>query len=240
MHAESITPHVVSSIRRRATEHEATGSAKQSRSLSQSQRSASYVHPNLHAALKDGLRCNRIRHSADATKPPPASSTKAGKKGTRIADQLRDFLDFMANSRNPARLFITTSGCLRGECFGLHWDGVDLDDATASLSPRVTLVDGQVRVKDLPKTKRGYMNPARSDHRGRPPVVAAAECGASTRGRRLPERWLRVLPARRRAVSPRAALARVSTARTQPGEPLPRLTPRGLRAASRPASTSGS
>jgi len=57
----------------------------------------------------------------------------------------------------PAWLFIATSGGRRGECLGLHWDGIDLDGATASLSRQVTLVDGQMRVKDLPKTKRGHM-----------------------------------------------------------------------------------
>lgn len=156
-HAGSITRHVVSSICRRAKERDAAGRAKPSRSLSP--RSVRYVHSILHAALKDALRWNRIvRNPADAATPPPESSTKGGKKGTWTADQLRDFLDFMADSRYlPAWLFIATSGCRRGECLGLHWDGVDLDGATASLSRQVTLVDGQMRVKDLPKTKRGHM-----------------------------------------------------------------------------------
>jgi integrase len=156
-HAASITRHVVSSICRRTKEREAAEPPSHEAGLSPA--SVRYVHSILHTALKDALRWNRIvRNPADAAAPPPESSTKGGKPDTWTAEQLRDFLDFTQESRYLAAwLFIATSGCRRGECLGLDWDGIDLDGATATLSRQVTVVDSRMCVKDLPKTKRGHM-----------------------------------------------------------------------------------
>jgi integrase len=156
-HAEAITRDVVASICRRASETAAAPAPAPSKGLSP--RSVRYVHSVLHAALKDALRWNRIvRNPADAATPPPESSTKAARPGTWTADQLRCFLDFTEGSRYlPAWLFIATSGCRRGECLGLTWDAVDLEQAVATLSRQVTVVNGSMRVKELPKTKRGHM-----------------------------------------------------------------------------------
>lgn len=96
---------------------------------------------------------------------PPASgveihagSVRNGRPDAWTSDQLRSFLDFVADSRYlPAWVFLATTGCRRGECLGLKWGDVDLDDATAVLSRHVTVIDHELRIKELPKTKRGHM-----------------------------------------------------------------------------------
>ncbi len=122
-------------------------------------RTVRYVHTIVHAALKDAMRCNRVaRNVADAATPPPIGSVRNGRPDAWTADQLRRFLDYVADSRYlPAWVFLATTGCRRGECLGLQWGDLDLDAATAIISRQVTAIDHEVRIKELPKTKRGHM-----------------------------------------------------------------------------------
>ncbi len=57
----------------------------------------------------------------------------------------------------PAWIFLATSGCRRGECLGLRWSDIDLDNATAIISRQVTALDHEVIVKELPKTKQAHL-----------------------------------------------------------------------------------
>jgi len=118
-----------------------------------------YVHSIVHAALKDAMRWNRVaRNVADAATPPPVGSTRRGRRTTWTAPQLGSFLDFIADDRYlPPWIFLATTGCRRGECLGLRWSDLDLDNPTAIVSRQVTSVDHEIVVKDLPKTKRGHM-----------------------------------------------------------------------------------
>lgn len=118
-----------------------------------------YVHSIVHAALKDAMRWNRVaRNVADAATPPPVGSTRRGRRTTWTAPQLGSFLDFIANDRYLTPwIFLATTGCRRGECLGLRWSDLDLDNATAIISRQVTSIDHEIVVKDLPKTKRGHM-----------------------------------------------------------------------------------
>jgi len=156
-HAATITRHVVSSICRRANEKAATKPVSKGKGLSPS--TVHYVHTILRAALKDALRWNRIvRNPTDAAVPPSDSSIKSGQPKTWTGDELRAFLAFSEDSRYlPPWLFLATSGCRRGEGLGLKWDDIDLDNATAIISRQVVTVSGILRVKELPKTKRGHM-----------------------------------------------------------------------------------
>lgn len=122
-------------------------------------RTVRYVHTIVHAALRDGMRWNQVaRNVADAATPPPVGSVRHGRPDAWTADQLRSFLDFVADSRYlPAWVFLATTGCRRGECLGLQWGDLDLDAATAIISRQVTVIDHDLRIKDLPKTKRGHM-----------------------------------------------------------------------------------
>ena len=122
-------------------------------------RTVRYIHTIVHAALRDGLRWNRVaRNVAAAATPPPSGSTKSGRPDAWTADDLRRFLDFITENRYlPAWLFLATAGCRRGECLGLQWRDLDLDTGTAIMSRQVTTIDHEIRIKELPKTKRGHM-----------------------------------------------------------------------------------
>lgn len=121
-------------------------------------RTVQYVHTIVHAALKDAMRWNRVaRNVADAANPPSSGSTRQGRPNVWSADDLRQFLAFVADNRYlPPWVFLATTGCRRGEALGLKWEDLDLDQASAVISRQVTLVDGQIRIKELPKTKRGH------------------------------------------------------------------------------------
>ena len=124
-----------------------------------SPRTVRYVHTIMHAALKDALRWNRVvRNVSDAATPPSIASAKATRPKVWTADQLRAFLDHVADSRYlPAWIFLATSGCRRGEGLGVKWSDVDLDAGTAVISRQVTAIDHRVIVKDVPKTKHGHL-----------------------------------------------------------------------------------
>jgi integrase len=120
-------------------------------------RTVRYVHTVVHAALRDAMRWNRVaRNVADAATPPPVGSMKGGRPDAWTAEQLRSFL--VADSRYlPAWVFLATTGCRRGECLGLKWGDLDLETSTAIVSRQVTTIDHELRIKELPKTKRGHM-----------------------------------------------------------------------------------
>ncbi len=122
-------------------------------------RTVQYVHTIIHAALKDAMRWNRVaRNVADAANPPSAGSTRQGRPDVWDADELGRFIAFVADSRYlPPWVFLATTGCRRGEALGLKWDDLDLDQATAVISRQVTVVDHKIRIKELPKTKRGHL-----------------------------------------------------------------------------------
>ena len=150
-----ITRHAVAALHRRRH----APPARRSMPAGLSPRMVLYVHSIVHAALKDAMRWNRVaRNVADAATPPPVGSTRRGRRTTWTAPQLGAFLDFIANDRYLTPwIFLATTGCRRGECLGLRWTDIDLDQATAIVSRQITSIDHEIVVKDLPKTKRGHM-----------------------------------------------------------------------------------
>ena len=151
-----ITRHAVAALHRRRQNPPA---ARVPPPAGLNPRTVRYVHSILHAAMKDAMRWNRVaRNVADAATPPPVGSTRRGQRTTWTAEQLAEFLGFVADNRYLAPwIFVATTGCRRGECLGLRWADVDLDRATAVISRQVTSIDHVVVVKELPKTKRGHM-----------------------------------------------------------------------------------
>lgn len=151
----AITRHAVAAVHRRHHQPKATRTA----SPGLKARTVRYVHTIVHAALRDALRWNRVaRNVANAATPPPVGSVRHGRPDAWTSAQLRSFLDFVADSRYlPAWVFLATTGCRRGECLGLQWGDLDLDAATAIISRQVTAIDHELRIKELPKTKRGHM-----------------------------------------------------------------------------------
>jgi integrase len=124
-----------------------------------SPRTVRYIHTIIHAALKDALRWNRVvRNIAHAATPPSSSASRARRPVTWTAEVLGAFLEYAADSPYlPAWLFLATSGCRRGECLGLRWHDVDLENATAVIARQVVALDHRVLVKDYPKTKRPHL-----------------------------------------------------------------------------------
>jgi integrase len=151
-----LTRHAVAALARRQA---APRRSKQQPPAGLKPRTVRYIHSIIHAALKDAMRWGRVaRNVADAANPPPVGSFRSGRPHAWTADQLGRFLDFVAEDRYlPAWVFVATTGCRRGECLGLKWSDLDLDKGTAVISRQVTAVDHELRIKPLPKTKRGHM-----------------------------------------------------------------------------------
>jgi integrase len=151
----AITKSAVAALLRRYTTEKRTAD----RSAGLSPRTVRYIHPIIHAALKDALRWNRVvRNVADAATPPSASAARSSRLKAWTAEQLRAFFDYTAESRYlSAWIFLATSGCRRGECLGLRWSDVNLDEGTAIISRQVTALNHQVVVKELPKTKQAHL-----------------------------------------------------------------------------------
>ena len=89
-----------------------------------SARTVRYIHTILHAALKDALRWNRVvPNVADAATPPSMSSAKSPRTKAWTAEQLKAFLQFIAenrylptwifllNRRESSRSSFETNGC---------------------------------------------------------------------------------------------------------------------------------
>ncbi len=153
--ARGLTRHAVAGLHRRRQ----APPVESSRTTRLKPRTVLYIHSIIHAALKDAMRWNRVaRNVADAATPPPTGSTRRGQHTTWTSDQLRRFLDLIANDRYVTPwIFLATTGCRRGECLGLRWDDLDLDGSTTIISRQVTSIDHEIVVKKLPKTKRGHM-----------------------------------------------------------------------------------
>ncbi|MGQ0616242.1 MAG: Arm DNA-binding domain-containing protein [Acidimicrobiia bacterium] len=114
--AGGLTRHAVAGLhRRRHAPVEAS-----SRPAGLKPRTVLYIHSIIHAALKDAMRWNRVaRNVADAATPPPTGSTKRGQHTTWTGDQLRQFLDSIADDRYVTPwIFLATTGCRRGNGLG--------------------------------------------------------------------------------------------------------------------------
>ncbi len=181
-------------------------------------RTVRYVHTIVHAALRDAMRWNRVaRNVADAATPPPIGSVRNGRPEAWTSDQLRSFLNFVADSRYlPAWVFLATTGCRRGECLGLQWGDLDLDSATAIIVARNNHLppgdDDRPRVADqgAPEDQaRPHDPPRHGDRRHAPPLAGASGRGEAPRRRRLRRQRLRFLPPRRQRVRARPLQPRV-------------------------------
>lgn len=120
-----------------------------------SPRSVRYVHAVIHRALNDAVRWNRIaRNPATAAEPPrPRSDSQAITTWTR--QQLRAFLDSVADDRLAAAwMLAATTGMRRGEILGLRWTDVDLETARVAVRQTVISVDYEIQIS-TPKTASG-------------------------------------------------------------------------------------
>ena len=113
-----------------------------------------HVHACLHKACKDAVRWGRIaRNPLDAADPPRKSGDGTKEMKTWDKEQLKKFLEAIADERLYARWHhIAFTGMRRGEALGLRWQGVDLENAR--LAVRRALVPIKGDVVSEPKTAK--------------------------------------------------------------------------------------
>ncbi len=174
-----------------------------------SPRTVRYVHTILHAALKDALRWNRVvRNVSDAATPPSTASAKSTRPKVWTADQLRAFLDHVADSRYlPAWIFLATirlsprrvprPEVVRRRSRRRHRRHLTTGHGDRSPGDREGRSEDEARPPHPPRRRHG--------RDASPPSVRASRREAATRAG-LQRRGLRVLPVGRPAVPPRAIL----------------------------------
>jgi integrase len=121
-----------------------------------SPRTVHYIATIIHRAFKDAVRWERLgRNPVDASDPPKASDAGRPDSITWTADQLRNFLEGTRGSRHStAYLVLATTGLRRGECLGLRWRDLDLEEGTAEIRQTVIAVR-HTPMLGTPKTKQG-------------------------------------------------------------------------------------
>ena len=115
-----------------------------------SAKSVRNIHATLQSALSDAARkATVVRNVADTADPP--SISRSGRSITVwTGDQLRRFLDAMADHElYPLYLLAATTGMRRGELAGLPWSNVDLDAARLTVNQQIVSVQYKLIEGDL-------------------------------------------------------------------------------------------
>jgi integrase len=121
-----------------------------------SPRTVRYIHTILHRAFKDAARWDRLaRNPADAADPLRASADNRPTMKTWTAEQVRVFLDYVAEHRlYAAFVLLATTGMRRGEALGLRWSDLDLATGRASVVQTIIAINHEVKIGS-PKTAAG-------------------------------------------------------------------------------------
>ena len=115
-----------------------------------------HVHACLHKACKDAVRWGHIsRNPLDAADPPRKKGDGAKEMRTWTKEQLKAFLDAVADERLSALWHtIAMTGMRRGEAIGLRWSDVDLENARLAVR-RALIPSGRDVIVSEPKTIKG-------------------------------------------------------------------------------------
>jgi len=115
-----------------------------------------HVHACLHKACKDAVRWGHIsRNPLDAADPPRKKGDGTKEMKTWTAEQLKAFLDSVADDRLCALWHtIAMTGMRRGEALGLRWTDIDLENARLSVRRALIPTNREVVVSE-PKTAKG-------------------------------------------------------------------------------------
>ena len=115
-----------------------------------SAKSVRNVHATLQSALSDAARKGTVVRNVADTADPPSISRSGRSISVWTGDQLRSFLDAMADHElYPLYLLAATTGMRRGELAGLPWSNVDLDAARLTVNQQIVSVQYKLIEGDL-------------------------------------------------------------------------------------------
>lgn len=116
-----------------------------------SARSVRHLHVVLKLALKHAVRWGLVyRNVADAVDPPRVQQADVQPPD---AEQVWKILGAAEKTPYGAALtFIARTGCRRGECLGLRWTDIDLENGTASIVQSLQRVGKQGLIFQPPKS----------------------------------------------------------------------------------------
>ena len=98
------------------------------------------VHAMLSKALNDAVDVGLLPHNPAARSKPPRQRSISEKVDAWTANELREFLDFVAFDRLYACWHLAAhTGMRRGELLGLRWEDIDLDGGTLSVRQTIVL-----------------------------------------------------------------------------------------------------
>ena len=117
-----------------------------------SKNSVLHVHRVLSKAFKDAMRKELLhRNVCTLVDPPNIGPYKVDPPAT---EQISRLLDLAKDSAyEPQYRFLAVTGCRRGECLGLRWTNVDLDNRVISIVETAQYVNGQGVVFTPPKSE---------------------------------------------------------------------------------------
>ena len=150
-----------------------------------SAKSVRNVHATLQSALSDAARKGTVVRNVADTADPPSISRSGRSISVWTGDQLRSFLDVMADHElYPLYLLAATTGMRRGELAGLPWSNVDLDAARLTVNQQIVSVQYKLIEGDLktPTSRRNIdLDPrtAANSKSARPPASAATTATCS-------------------------------------------------------------
>ena len=115
-----------------------------------SAKSVRNIHATLQSALSDAARKGTVVRNVADTADPPSISRSGRSISVWTGDQLRRFLDAMADHElYPLYLLAATTGMRRGELAGLPWSNVDLDAARLTVNQQIVSVQYKLIEGDL-------------------------------------------------------------------------------------------
>jgi integrase/predicted RNA-binding Zn-ribbon protein involved in translation (DUF1610 family) len=115
-----------------------------------------HVHACLHKACRDAVRWGHIpRNPLDVADPPRAQGDGSKEMQTWSAEQLKAFLNTVADERLYGLWhLIAMTGMRRGEAIGLRWSDVDLEASRLAVRRALIPINREVVVSE-PKTAKG-------------------------------------------------------------------------------------
>ena len=142
-----------------------------------SAKSVRNIHATLQSALSDAARKGTVARNVANTADPPSISRSGRSICVWTGDQLRCFLDAMADHElYPLYLLAATTGMRRGEMAGLLWHNVDLDAARLTINQQIVSVQYQLIESDLktPTSRRNIDLDPRTVTELRPTAAASS------------------------------------------------------------------